>query len=648
MAIKIPFASLFSALTCLLIQTTFAAPPVEMIADTEGLQAASTLEFRFTTPMIAADDVGISVAMEAAPVVITPVVGGSFTWLSRSSGVFTPGQAWPLGGTFTFSLREGLVDAEGKKLIGNFKQILRAPEFACTVSRGGGDETCDAVPQIIMAFNLAIDPASAQGLFRFVREDGNKVEAKVSHATREQYLHVPIEHDDWQKRWRAARGMPDEESRDRDAPIANRLVIKPANPLMPGEWRLEMKPGLASKDGKQRIGKPWTLPLGKVEPFDILVLRTENFINSGRILNIEFSHQLAPDITPETAGKFLSIEPPVKNLRFEGWSNEFIARGDFELDREYRLIVGNDVISGDAVSFAGERSRTFRFDPVKPRLYLPEITASQIQGGYRKFDVLSANLSALKVVARLVNPEDAAAAIVAFDKYERENADYENHEFYQPLPEYPFRSERIAERRIATAAGPLDAKQVTAVDWNDVLGGRKTGVVFLTVEGEPRGEVGGKRPGAQALIQLTDLGVMWKKISEGLQVTVFSMETGKPLENTIVTLLDKEFKTTREAVTNADGIATPEWADDSQWLMVRKDADVQALRIGMSAEELPMHAFNAPINYANWISFGEKTRLHRPSVISSRRNRAREGNTPRPKGKRLGHPRRLRGQAHPA
>ncbi|HSP41300.1 MAG TPA: MG2 domain-containing protein, partial [Luteolibacter sp.] len=237
----------------------------------------------------------------------------------------------------------------------------------------------------------------------------------------------------------------------------------------------------------------------------------------------------------------------------------------------------------------------------------------------RKFDVLSANLNSIKVVARLVHPEDAAAAIVAFEKYQRERADYENREFYQPLPVYSFRSERIAERRIELADGPLDAKQVTAVDWNDILGERMTGVVFLTVEGEPRPETSGKRPGAQALIQLTDLGVMWKKIAEGLQVTVFSLETGQPLENASVTFLDKEFKkTTQDVTTGRDGIATPPWVDHSEWLMVRKGDDTHALPIGMSGSELPMYGFDIPIDYPRWVSLGELERPMRALVFTDR------------------------------
>ena len=35
-------------------------PPVEMIVDTEELQPSTTIEFRFTQPMVSRDDIGLS------------------------------------------------------------------------------------------------------------------------------------------------------------------------------------------------------------------------------------------------------------------------------------------------------------------------------------------------------------------------------------------------------------------------------------------------------------------------------------------------------------------------------------------------------------------------------------------------------------
>ena len=70
-----------------------------------------------------------------------------------------------------------------------------------------------------------------------------------------------------------------------------------------------------------------------------------------------------------------------------------------------------------------------------------------------------------------------------------------------------------------------------------------------------------------------------------------------------------------------EGIATPTWADESEWLMVRKDADVHALRIGMAAEELPMYAFNIPVQYPTGFHSAKRTvrcaRMSSPIVRST-------------------------------
>lgn len=610
--------TLLAAFSAILLATSAADQPVEMITDTENLQPASTLEFRFARPMIGRDDVGVSVTLDKSAITIAPDVAGRFTWLSRSSGVFSPDDAWPLGGSFNIRLREDAADADGGKLEGDFSQVLRTPSFGHTKIRGGGDKACDPVPRVVMVFNLAVDADSAKPLFRFVANDRGEVAANVSHATADHYIHVPIEDDDWLKRWQAARGLAVDEEYDHEAPILNRLLIEPARPLTPGEWRLEMKSGINSRDGNHRITGPWSLKLGTVEPFDVITLRTDNFINSGRSVSITFSHRLAPDITPGVAGRHFSIDPPVENLRFERRGNTLVACGDFELDREYRLQVGGEVISADALPFEGNRIRAFRFQPVKPRLYLPEITTSQIQGGQRKFDVRSVNLSSINVTARLVHPGDLAAAVTAFDKYNRDRKDFESNESYQELKAESFRSEPIAGLRIPMDEGPLDTRQITRIDWNEILGGRRTGAVFLTIEGEPRQEIGGKRPAAQALIQLTDLGLMWKKTAAGLEVTAFSLETGQPVVGAGVSLLDKELNALGTAETAANGITTLVWNEDAEWLVAQSGDDACALRTGIRADQLSMNSFDVPIDYANWISFGQTSRSMRALLFTDR------------------------------
>ena len=155
---------------------------------------------------------------------------------------------------------------------------------------------------------------------------------------------------------------------------------------------------------------------------------------------------------------------------------------------------------------------------------LPTITADQLRSGARQFPVRGVNLQSVRVTAQLVAPEAAAQAVEAFAKYAKEGPEDENapHEFYQPLPPGLIKATPLAERTVALPGAVLDARQETLVDWTDILGGQKAGVIFLTVEGQPLAgtEAGQKRPGAQALIQLTDLGVLWKRADGRLHTTV--------------------------------------------------------------------------------------------------------------------------------
>ncbi len=609
------------AALCLLPLFSSGAPPktepaaAELIAEGPPLQPTSTIELRFARPMVAREEIGL--VAKVSPMVIVPGVAGKFTWLSRSSGVFVPDAAWPLGGEFVVTLARGLKAADGKPLSGAFRATVRTPGFELSALRAdSGNSVARPRPSIGLAFNLAVDLTKAEELFQFVNSSGKKIAATVRYATHRDYISLKPEQEDWAKRWELAKQGPsstsDEEEEEMESddpadapPLMNRVVVLPAMPLTPGGvWRLEMKRGLAAKAGRLKIADPLTVPLGAVRPFTYEAVHATSFINSGRNVELIFSHAVAPDITEENAAKFFRFEPPVPNLKFTGGYANFIAQGDFERGREYAVIVGDGVISFDGLAFTGERRRVVKFSPVAPRLYLPEITAHQIASGRRKFEVLSANLKSLRVTAQLVAPKDGAASVAAFEKYDNDAADSD--ETYQRLPGGLISGKTIYDRTIELAGAESDAKQQTALDWTEILGAQKTGVIFLTVEGVPLAEVGGKRPGAQALVQLTDLGVLWKKTAEGLRVSAFSMATGRAVEGAQAALLTADFAETTRGPTDATGTATLALPPEPAWLVVTTGADVHALRLGPQGRELPMSAFRLPIDYRGWAPPAEK------------------------------------------
>ena len=514
-----------------LVGTVLAAKPpeVELIVEGDALEPASTVEVRFARPMVSAEQIGVVV--KDAPLVFAPALPGQFTWLSTRSGVYAPTAAPALGTAYRVTLRAGLADAASTKFGPDFSQVLKTPPFQVSAGmpRGDKDGTTSPRPVEQVAFNLKVKLQGAAKFFTFVADDGRKVAATVRHALRKDYFSIPDDAEDWHERWEKAHQptsaeQPEDEDKDAELAQPNRFIVSAAEPLAPGPlWRLEMRPGIESSVGNLQIAEPRGSVLGRVKAFTLDKLVPESYVNSGRSLALEFSEELAPDVSEKTAGKFFRVTPAVAKMSFETNYESLIIRGDFQRGVEYQLEIDPALLGESLQTLAGARTRAFRFAPVKPRLYLPTITADQLRSGARQFPVRGVNLQSVRVTAQLVAPEAAAQAVEAFAKYAKEGPEDEDapNEFYQPIPPGLIKAKPLAERIVELPGAVLDARQETAVDWTDILGGRKAGVIFLTVEGQPLAEANGgkKRPGAQALIQLTDLGVLWKRADGRLHTT---------------------------------------------------------------------------------------------------------------------------------
>ena len=589
--------------------TAWAAPDVELLVDGDELLPSTTLELRFAREMVSRDLPGIEAAQ--SPLVFQPPVAGKFTWLSQRSGVFVPSEAPRMGATFTASTRADLKDAAGKAIGAKWRAKLITPAFAAVsvTSDASAERTVPPLPEVRIAFNRDVKLDGLEKLSRFVSATGSSVAASVRFAVPKDRFRIDEGATDWDTRWKLAhepetKAVDDEGDDNSDGekqePQRNRLVITPAVPLTPGSvWKLEVKAGIEAATGGYRIAAARTIELGRVEPFALKSLVTSSYLNSGRSAQIEFSVRYAEDVDDDNAAKFFRVTPEVKNLRFETDSPSLTVRGDFERGSEYRIEFDPAFVSDAGLPLTGERSRAFHFDPVKPRLYLPQITGHQIAGGRRKFPALSVNLRSLHIVAQLVPPEKVAAAIIAFEKYNREYDGKETDEQYQALPAGLITGKIVAEKTIAIPSDVIDARQETPLDWDEIAGGEKTGAIFLTIDGQPLAEAGVKRPAAQTLIQLTDLGVLWKILADDVRVSVFSMATAQTLSDADVTMLDETFARISNGKSDADGNAMLSTKASPAWLVVRRGGDSHTVRIDHGGE-LPMAAFNVPIFYDDW------------------------------------------------
>ncbi len=549
---------------------------VEMVPDSGQLQPGTTLEFRFTAPMVAPDNLGPAAE---PPVVFTPALPGAFTWLSTRSGVFAPDGPLPLDTSWAARLRPGLKTAAGGPA-GSFSKKLSTPAFAVTAFDDGvwNKDDVPANVQVKLAFPLPV--ATDAQFFHFADAAGHKVPAEVRLQRSDEFFEVPAEAGDWDLRWRLARD-PLAKPADDEERFANRLVVSPAAPLAAGPgWKLVVAAGLPSKSGAATLRNPCEIALGTVAPFDIKTIEAGNYINSGPTLTLAFSNPLAPDISEENASEFFAITPAPPELAWEINYDTAIARGKFELGRDYRLAIADGVCSSAGQPFGGAREQTVRFGPVPPRLYLPELTTAQILGGRRLLPVRSVNLESLHVKAIQLSPDAAARALSVFTQHQWKYSDG------TPVPTGNFTGRVLCDETVKMPDAAIDVRQTTDLDWTRLLGGKNAGVILLELRGTALPGATPQTPAAQALIQLTDLGILWQKAGSTVRTHVFSSATALPVAGARARLLDEKLQPVAKGQTDAKGDAALDYTAAPKWLIVEAGDDTCILPMGSGASAL--------------------------------------------------------------
>ncbi len=418
-----------------------AASDVELLVEGDTLVPSTTLELRFARDMIKAEEVGL--VATPPPLVVQPALAGTFTWLSKRSGVFTPTEEPAMGTTFTFSLRAGLKDAAGKPVTAKLQTKLKTPPFGVVGGLGGKDARLDsATPPEQFVFNREVNLEGAAALFHFIDARGQTIGAGVHYAKAEEYSDLSGNSDPWEQRWDAThraekprRGRNEEGRDDKPEVLRNRLVIEPLEPLAAGvAWRLEMKPGLRAISGNYTIQRPETSLLGVLVPFAIEKLTTSSYLNSGRSAELTFTRSASEALQDDTAPQYFKITPEVENLHFTTGYDGVSITGYFQRGVDYRLEISPELRDAAGVPFGGERVRTLRFGAVNPRVYLPVIQGHQMAAGQRKFPVTCVNMKSLRVTAQLVAPAKAAEALWTFQDYERRGNHREDERFARLAP----------------------------------------------------------------------------------------------------------------------------------------------------------------------------------------------------------------------
>ncbi len=579
----------------------------QLLLSTAALQANSTFELRFDEPVAAPEELdhpGVRV-----PVEVVPPLRGEWVWLSRRSGIFTPAEPMDLGARYTFQLRPGLRTSAGALVSARLQRSFVTPaftaEFSATPDAG---QSFSANTTVRLRLNAAVTPDALAAHAEF-RAGSLRVPVRVERSSLGATWHSAF-------RTRRAGAL---EPRDDDAeeddisslPPLTRVppasaapavafasfALAPSAPLTPGvEWTFVLRAGLPSPETR-RVSAEQSWKLGRVTPFALAQTQAESQLNSGRRVALHFSHSPAAGVETNFA-KWFTVSPTPPNLRCDrDWVGVLRLRGDFALDTDYTLVARAGLPAADGQSLTDTVTRTLRFEPLAPRVWFPAFDAAQLARGGRDFQLLALNTPSVRLSIKQLDAHTLLHALRGYEGYTQ----HRRHQFNAPswVDGHTLDWNQVPGRTIFQSVletpSPTDQVRREQIPWKLHFGSNETAAVMLFAEPLVTDEQGRQHfvPGPQALVQLTDLGVVWKGAGNDLLVWVFSHATGRPVTNATVRAMTAENVELSATRTDARGVARLTQVPHEAWLLAETSTDRHALRINRWETDVPFHRFQS-------------------------------------------------------
>lgn len=582
---------------------------VQLLLPSRQLDATSTFELRFASEMVPADQIGKPTAV--SPLVFSPSLEGQFIWLSARSGTFAPKGILPLGTKFQISLRPGFKDAAGREIKSALRETVETPPFRIkgVETLGGSDsQNATATPRYQLLFNANVDAAACAKFIRFVNAAGTKIDARVEPDNPDKpdrafssYLSDDRSLAIWGEKPAAVESPEDEFIEgDNDKPHAlrkNLLFVAATKPLPPGnDWKLIVDAGLPAAEWKATLPARKEVLIGVVKPFAIKSIAAESNRVAGRRIIIQFSKPLAPDVTADTVTRWISVAPAPEKFKAEIEGDTVTLKGDFALGAKYRVTTKPGLPAKEPFKLERAQTDELVFKQIAPRLYFEEFSTSQHRAGTRQFRLLSVNVPRVRVTARLFTGDTTTVAIKAYDHYDESSGDRAPDEMYSRIDVDKLPGQMIWERELKTAA-TVDKLELLPLSWDEILGEHKTGAVLLTAESIDPVTAEKKRVGTQAVIQLTDIGSVWKRDPGGLTLHLFSLTTGQALAGAQLRLLDTEEKQLGEAVTDEHGGAHLPYTTEARWVFAQHQGDSHLISINAGEASVPLYRLGVSDDY---------------------------------------------------
>jgi alpha-2-macroglobulin len=546
---------------------------VELLLNPSPPGPATTFELRFDQPMAGPEKIGRPA--EPSPLVIEPALGGVFTWLSPRSGAFVPSEPLALERRYELSLRSGLAGADGRPSAALLRQRVQMPPFAMVDSIPQSNQRDLSSEEVVtLVFNAPVAAADLAPYIEFRDASGDLRAAEIEQGTNED---VPGNY----RRWDLPATL-----------VSNSVLAAPKQPLPAGkDWHLVLRPGLPAVEKGLRLRARAEIPLGEVRPFVFTEAIAHHFIQGGASIVLQFSKPVDPALADEWS-RWIQLKPVASNITAEIEGRCLSLRGDFQSGTCYQLAVNTGFPAEESFTLDHGALTNIIMPGIPPRLYFAAFSEDQQAVGRRQFPLLAVNVPTIRLRAKLLESETAIYALRGYERYFRSWPGEDRHGEQFRRVDYNLIAGRTIFDEEVAAAPQSDFATNLMLDWDRVLGGRKTGVIFVEAECAGERDESNSRLGTQALMQLTDLGLAWKSAGAELDAFVFSQSTGKPVAGAALRLFDDENQVLQEALTDARGLAHLKCPTNAQWLAAALGRDFHALKI--EDHGIPLYGFDLP------------------------------------------------------
>ena len=521
---------------------------------------------------------------------IQPAWTGTVVWKEANVLEFRPTTPPVLGANYVFKLKGKHQHLDGTPIpneeLGRFPSEPFQVDYATLLERYD-DAWTPRTATFFLRFNGDVLPEKAGPFLFFEADGGKRVAAKTERATFGRLKQPGFLGYSWGERF-ARRGQTDVPQRELkpELELPNGLLVTPLQPLPEGKnWRLSMLSGLPDTSGKAKFGADAVRHIGNVDPLTIESLNAVTIADQPRRIVADFNVKLPVDLP----ARYVTVTPVPKDFRIEVKNDELHLLGDFSQEPEWNVQLAGELASIDGRALGQPVSKQLVFKPLAAELALPSQDESQLASGTRKYRVQTVNLEKVRVRVKRLDGPQLIRAQQGYRHYTGVGPDGKNLQPTHLIPYEMMGGETVADLEIPLG-NPLDTTQPLLLDWDKMLGGdakpwelgfpkettghspeaKAPAAFFVEIAGTPKEGAGAheeeepeeeeeseaKSPVAQALIQLTDIGLAWKVIDGEARVFAFSCLTGKPLANVELTTYAEDAKELQRGKTGADGMAS--------------------------------------------------------------------------------------------